>query len=267
MRSLRHYDAIGLLVPAQVDPATGYRFYEAAQLARLNRIVALLDLGFTLHKVAEMLDGKLEIGELEGMLRLRRAEVETRMAADVDRLAQLEARIQLIRGEGLSLGAEVRMKRVAALRVVELSATADSYEPQAIGPVVVPLFEQLYQRLTGAGLPPGPGPMMAYYEPGPGGDGVAVHAALPAVAGLDTGQAVAAGLVVADLGEVEVAALVHRGPMDRADAGWQEIAAWLDATGYRSAGQAREVYLECPGGGEAQVTEFQEVITRGGHPL
>ena len=56
VRMLRHYDTTGLLRPARVDPASGYRFYEAAQLARLNRIVALKDLGFTLEQVAAMLD-------------------------------------------------------------------------------------------------------------------------------------------------------------------------------------------------------------------
>ena len=40
---LRHYDAIGLLRPAQVDPPSGYRLYRAAQLSRLNRIIALKD--------------------------------------------------------------------------------------------------------------------------------------------------------------------------------------------------------------------------------
>jgi DNA-binding transcriptional MerR regulator len=38
---LRHYDATGLLRPARVDAASGYRFYQASQLARLNRIIAL----------------------------------------------------------------------------------------------------------------------------------------------------------------------------------------------------------------------------------
>ena len=47
VRMLRHYDAIGLLRPAHVDPTTGYRSYRAAQLAELNRIVAFKDLGFT----------------------------------------------------------------------------------------------------------------------------------------------------------------------------------------------------------------------------
>jgi DNA-binding transcriptional MerR regulator len=49
---LRHYDALGLLRPAQVDPATGYRYYHAGQFARLNRIIALKELGFTLGQVA-----------------------------------------------------------------------------------------------------------------------------------------------------------------------------------------------------------------------
>jgi hypothetical protein len=50
VRMLRHYDAIGLLRPASVDAATGYRFYQARQLAELNRIIALKDLGFTLQQ-------------------------------------------------------------------------------------------------------------------------------------------------------------------------------------------------------------------------
>lgn len=37
-RMLRHYDAIGLLRPDRTDPATGYRYYGAAQLGPLCRI-------------------------------------------------------------------------------------------------------------------------------------------------------------------------------------------------------------------------------------
>ena len=64
VRMLRHYDAIGLLRPAAVDRATGYRSYEAQQLARLNRIVALKDLGFTLQQVQSILDDKVSVEEL-----------------------------------------------------------------------------------------------------------------------------------------------------------------------------------------------------------
>jgi DNA-binding transcriptional MerR regulator len=51
VRMLRHYDAIGLLRPAHVDPLSSYRYYSAEQFAQLNRIVALKELGFSLHQV------------------------------------------------------------------------------------------------------------------------------------------------------------------------------------------------------------------------
>lgn len=79
-RMLRHYDAIGLLRPDRTDPDTGYRYYGPAQLARLNRVIALKDLGFTLQQVRAVLDEQVDVDELRGMLRLRRAELEGAMA-------------------------------------------------------------------------------------------------------------------------------------------------------------------------------------------
>src|SRR4029453_5173154 len=92
VRMLRHYDAIGLLRPAHVDPASGYRFYTAAQLARLNRVIALKDLGFTLQQGKTMIDEKVDPGELRGMLRLRRAQLAEQLAEDNARLARVDAR-------------------------------------------------------------------------------------------------------------------------------------------------------------------------------
>ena len=56
-RTLRHYDAIGLLPPASVGP-NGYRYYERADLLRLQRILLLRELGLSLDSIAEVLDGK-----------------------------------------------------------------------------------------------------------------------------------------------------------------------------------------------------------------
>lgn len=72
IRALRHYDEIGLLRPAEVDPVTGYRSYSAKQLRQLNRIVALKDLGLSLGQIRQLLDG-ITVDELRGMLLLRRA--------------------------------------------------------------------------------------------------------------------------------------------------------------------------------------------------
>lgn len=49
--ALRLWDRQGLLVPARVDPDTGYRYYRAEQAAVVHRIAAFKDLGFTLAQI------------------------------------------------------------------------------------------------------------------------------------------------------------------------------------------------------------------------
>ena len=74
-RTLRHYDEIGLLRPATVDPDTGYRGYSAAQLGQLTRIMALKELGLSLPQVRRLIDG-ITLDDLHGMLMLRRVHGE-----------------------------------------------------------------------------------------------------------------------------------------------------------------------------------------------
>ncbi|MBW8485703.1 MerR family transcriptional regulator [Actinomadura parmotrematis] len=251
VRMLRHYDAIGLLRPAHVDPASGYRHYTAAQLTDLNRVIALKDLGFTLAQVRTILDDRVTAGELHGMLRLRRAELEAAAAAAAARLAQVEARLRTIESEGRMTTDEVVVKSIPAVRVAQLSGTAASYAPEHIGPVAGPLFAELCHRLDAAGVTPA-GPGIAYYEDAPGG--ILVHAAMP------VGPAAVPGLTVADLPAVRAATIVHRGPMDDVLPTAQALARWIDASGHRSAGYARELYLECPDDTAAWVTELQEPL-------
>jgi len=89
VRMLRHYDALGLLVPDHVEPASGYRSYSPEQLHLLNRLVALKDLGFTLDQVRSLLADPVVADELRGMLRLRRAELEEEARAVGTRLAAI----------------------------------------------------------------------------------------------------------------------------------------------------------------------------------
>ncbi len=55
VKALRYYDEVDLLKPIEVDPVTGYRYYELAQLQRLNRILALKDMGFSLQEIGQLL--------------------------------------------------------------------------------------------------------------------------------------------------------------------------------------------------------------------
>ncbi|MCM2577322.1 MerR family transcriptional regulator [Streptomyces meridianus] len=266
IRMLRHYDAIGLLRPARVDPASSYRFYEAAQLTRLNRIVALKGLGFSLEQVRSVLDEQVSAEQLRGMLRLRRAELEAAMAADAARLAGVEARLRVLESEG-RMSDDVVVKRLPAVRLAELRGTAAGFEPEDIGPVIGPLYEELCRRLADAGVTP-VGPGIAFYEEvrgggaSPGGavtgsGAVIVHAGLPVAVERQEGQ----DFGIVDLPEVESAAtIVHRGSMEEVMPSVQALARWIDENGYRSAGPARELYLECEGHPDQWVTELQEPV-------
>jgi DNA-binding transcriptional MerR regulator len=58
--ALRHYDEVGLLAPAEVDAATGYRYYRADQLDTARVIATLRDLDVSLPAVAAMLAGSVD---------------------------------------------------------------------------------------------------------------------------------------------------------------------------------------------------------------
>lgn len=256
VRMLRHYDATGLLRPAHVDPATGYRHYTAAQLARLNRIIALKDLGFTLQQVRDIVDGVLTTEELRGMLRLRRAELEAAMTAAAARLTQVEARLRAIESEGHMPSDDVILKAVPAVRVAELTAVAASYEPEDIGPVITPLYHQLFERLDTAGIRPA-GPGIAYYEDAAEGR-ITVHAAVQV-----TGATPTDDVAIRDLAPIpQAATILHHGSMDAVVPTAQTLARWIDANGYRAVGYAREINLECPENRDDWVTELQVPVTK-----
>jgi DNA-binding transcriptional MerR regulator len=259
VRMLRHYDAIGLLRPASVDPVNGYRFYQASQLAELNRLIALKDLGFTLQQVQAILEEKVSAAELRGMLKLRRAEIYAHIESETSRLARVEARLLTIEDEARAPVDGVVVKRLPPVRVGELTGIAAGYEPEAITPVIQPLYCDLWQRMAGAGVAAA-GPAIAYYEDAPAGDGaIVVHAAVPVLDG-----AARDGFSVVDLPEVETAAaIIHHGSMDDVLPTGQGLARWIDASGYRSVGYAREVTLEHSADPDQWVTELQQPITGG----
>jgi DNA-binding transcriptional MerR regulator len=255
VRMLRHYDAIGLLRPARVDPANGYRLYAAAQLTTLNRVIALKDLGFTLQQVGTILTEQVSADELRGMLRLRRAELEARMNADATRLAGVEARLRVIESEGHMPTADIRIKHVPPVRVAELTGIAADFAPEHIGPVIQPLYPELTRRLDAAGVAV-TGPGIAYYEDSPEG-AITVHACLPVA--VEPGEA--HDFAVVDLPGIKAATIVHRGSMDTVVGTDQLMARWLETGGHRAIGYPRELYIECPPGApDRWVTELQTPI-------
>lgn len=57
VKTLRHYDDLGLLKPSYIDEANGYRYYEANQIPILHEIISLKQLGVSLEEIKKIQEG------------------------------------------------------------------------------------------------------------------------------------------------------------------------------------------------------------------
>src|SRR5215831_13118638 len=238
VRTLRHYDEIGLLHPAKVDPATGYRGYSAEQLGQLNRILALKELGLSLAQARQLLDG-ITLEELQGMLMLRRAQLEHELEEHKNQLLGIEARLRYIGREGAMPADDIVVKKIPAMGVVAIAAHAPAFGPQNIVPVVnrsQELFDQLgiRDRVREAG------PYLIFYEHDQGND-VTVYLAVPVAEPPAELPPPARYLV---LPEIEAAVAVRNGPAASIfPVVYHDLARWADEHGYQVSPPGREVWV------------------------
>lgn len=99
VKTLHHYDEMGLLKPARIDPFTNYRYYTVEQLPRIHRIMALKELGLSLEQISLMLNEELPAEQIRGMLRLQQAQVQQQVREAQQQLAMIEFRLHMIEAE------------------------------------------------------------------------------------------------------------------------------------------------------------------------
>jgi DNA-binding transcriptional MerR regulator len=126
-RLLRFYDEIGLFVPAHADKQTGYRYYTVEQLAELNRILVLKELGFTLDHVRDILRKKISTAELRNLLLLRRNDVEQTLATEAQRLRAIETRISQLETDGTLSADDVIVRAEPLQEILSLRRVVPSF--------------------------------------------------------------------------------------------------------------------------------------------
>ncbi|MBE9029166.1 MerR family transcriptional regulator [filamentous cyanobacterium LEGE 11480] len=119
---LRYYDEIGLFKPIDSDSETGYRYYSVQQLAQLNRILALKDLGFSLEQVKHLLEDAISPAEIRGMLVLKKAQIEQNLQAEAARLRVVESRLKQLEHQGIGQD-DVVLKSLPAQPFLSLRQT------------------------------------------------------------------------------------------------------------------------------------------------
>jgi DNA-binding transcriptional MerR regulator len=258
-RTLRHYDEIGLLRPATVDPDSGYRGYAAPQLGQLNRIMALKELGLSLTQVRVFLAG-VTLDELRGMLALRRAQLEQELEQHRNELLRVEARLRSIAREDDMSAHDIVAKKIPAVGVVAIAGRSPGWATASIVAAVNQVeatFDQLgiFDRVKESG------PRVLFYEED--GDDVLVFLGLPVAEPPGNLPAPAQYLV---LPEIEAAAAVRRGPAATIfPMVYHDLVRWIEERGYRPAGTNRNVWLheiDDVADADQQVFEVQLPFTR-----
>src|SRR6185503_4882018 len=245
VETLRHYDRIGLLKPAYLDLFTGYRYYSFDQLARLNRILALKDLGLPLEKIAQILEQKISPGEIRAILELKQTELKKQIQEVQRRLARVEARLEQIELEDKMPDFEVLLKTIETQWIVSVRETITSWDQDIVGPAFTGMFDEIGKYLGSHKVKPiGPG-MALYHHQSPFIDSGTEeeHLDVESAMVVDSPMPESDRVKVRKLPQMEVAYTVHHGDFSELYLAKQAIFWWLEGNGYRRAGPIREIYL------------------------
>jgi DNA-binding transcriptional MerR regulator len=240
-RLLRFYDEIGLLKPVRADPQTGYRFYSAQQLAELNRIVVLKDLGFSLEQIGPVLKNEVNAAELRAMLLMRRHDAERALASEAQKLRQIETRIAQIETDGQLDVDDVRVRVEPARRLLSLRRVVASFgEARALLSVLGEQVRAIYRQGHAGQLV-----AVAHSQ-----DFEADHIDVELGITLDTNEAPAVSadslLSIHELPEARMAICVRVGLPEDAHLVTAKIGRFVEFNGDMLAGPSREVFLQPP---------------------
>jgi DNA-binding transcriptional MerR regulator/effector-binding domain-containing protein len=233
VKTLRFYHEEGLLIPAFVDPDTGYRYYNEVQIETARVIAYLRSLEFSIGEIKQLLVTEDESGLLERLERQRlqiKAQIK-RLQRTVRSLDQFIAEER--QGHAMAETLEgVQEKNVDALLVAGIRMKG-RYSDCGKG------FGQLgrsFGRLI-CGKP-----LMLHYDSEYHEDDADFEACLP----IRQPKSVD-GVSVRELPGVRCVALVHQGPYDQLGRSYAKALKWIKQHNYKVVLPTREVYLKGPG--------------------
>jgi DNA-binding transcriptional MerR regulator/effector-binding domain-containing protein len=230
VKALRHYHDVGVLDPAQIDMASGYRYYEPGQIVTAQVIRRFRDLGMPLDDIRALLTApdvtarsEVIIGHLERM----ESQLSQTQAAVASLRTLLERPRQPAEVEHRSVGPALSV--AVAERVTE-SGLADWWSAA---------FGELYATLTAAGVQPDGLPGALYpaelFESEVG----EVVAFVP----VSSPVARSGRVAMREIPAAELAVAVHRGPFAELDQTYAELGKYVTAREIGVDGPIREYYV------------------------
>jgi len=235
VKALRYYDEQGVLKPAYIDSASGYRYYSTAQLAEANMIRNLRSLEFSLEDIKRFL-GETDTGVRHALLEAHRGKIENRLEQYKSIITTIEKTIE---GKEEIMEAKMEIKELAGQPIVSLRfKTSLPNIGESLGRVFASIFAYLGKTVE---TPAGP-PFAIYHDEEFKEEDMDIEVCA-STSTLLTGE----GEVKSrELSGVTVASTLHMGPYDDSGEVWQALFAWLTEQGYRPSGPPREIFFVGP---------------------
>ena len=126
IRMLRHYDKVELLQPVKVDEQSGYRFYSADQLKKVNQIQTLKAMGFNIATIKEIIECD-NIDTIKEQFLNRSAQIKEDMNNLQKQLRLLEDSMKTMREDVVEMNYHVSIKEIPERTVASVRKIIPSY--------------------------------------------------------------------------------------------------------------------------------------------
>lgn len=230
IRMLRHYDEVGLLKPAMVDPGSGYRYYSLSQVGEAERIRLLRSLEMPLEEIRELL-----MAQDARAIQERLEKHKNRLEGQIAQYQQVIAALENLEAHPLETYPVQVRQEAAQLVLTQRLRTSFEAMKQNFGVV----FGELFATLNRQGLRPMGPPFVLYHSLEFNEDDLEYEPGIPS----ERLAVAPVGLSTYELPSSPVLYTLHPGPYDNIERAYQAVTAWMQEHGHEAAGSPREVYL------------------------
>ena len=227
VKALRNYDELGLLRPAFVDPASGYRYYERQQAPAAIAIALLRSLDVPLAAIRDVLE------DPEAVTRVLEAE-RRRRAREIAEAENALRSIERLMRAGTVFPYEVALRDEPAQTALFVEGTTTAELHVAAGTALVGELLARLERLGRSQI----GPIFCLL-PGPREETIVLQMCTAIV---DPPR----GAACLTLAASAVVATHHVGPYEEIGLAEHAVRAWAEERGFETNGAIREVYRNDP---------------------
>lgn len=233
VKTLHHYDEVGLLIPAHVDEENGYRYYYASQLFQLNKIVALRQMGFSISEISAIVGGH----DVSGILMQRKSELESEAKNVADQLFRLNHYINEHK-EGKVMNYQAVIKEIPGFTVYSAKYTLPDY--QSLNQIMPAMGEKVTRANPGLKCVE-PGYCFNVYLDGEYRDkDINVEICEAVTRRGKDGD----GIIFKDIPPVTVVSVLHRGAYEKLGEAYAYAMQWVEQNGYTISDNVRESYID-----------------------